>query len=299
MFEAVGDADLLEVMGEAQRAERVAVARKVIAAGRFGLRRFAAMGNTHASWCIDDWDVIASEVAAELGVSRGRASAMISYGCTLIEQLPRLAEVFGGGRVDLRVIRIIDYRTALVVDEQAMAVIDERLARAAPGWNKLSDARIAQLVDWMVLDVDPQALRVAHKRDEDRHLEISTEGYGTAEVWGRLHATVGAALDEKLAQLAGTVCGDDPRTVRQRRADAVEALLAGASKMACRCDTERCAAGDRPAATAVVIHVIAQDATLAGKTNTPGYAPGIGVLPAALVREMAATATLKPLHIPT
>ena len=63
--------------------------------------------------------------------------------------------------MDFRVIRIVEFRTALMTDEQALAAIDEMVAHPAPGWNALSDKRVAQPVDWMVLDVDPNAVRVA------------------------------------------------------------------------------------------------------------------------------------------
>ena len=299
MFESASDVELLDAMRDAQQAERVAVARKFFAAGRFGLRRFAAMGNTHESWCVDDWDVIASEVAAELGTSRGRASSLIGYGKTLIERMPRLGEVFLAGQVDFRVIRTIDYRVGLIVDDEVMAAIDEMVAHKAPSWNKLSDAKIAQLVDWMVLDVDPDALRVAKERDDDRHIGITPTRHGMADIWGSIRATDGTVLDEKLNQLAATVCRDDPRTTRQRRADALMALVAGESRMACKCEAQRCTAAERSAATPdVVIHVLADEATVSGEKSTPGYVAGLGPVPAPLVREMAETAKLKPLSIP-
>ena len=111
-------------MGDAQRAERVAVARKVVAAGRFTLQRSAASGQDFLQWCVDYWDVVAAEIAAELGISRGRASSMMDYGQTLIERLPTLGEVFTAGAVDFRVIRIVAFRTALIS------------RRAGPGGNR-------------------------------------------------------------------------------------------------------------------------------------------------------------------
>ncbi len=50
----------------------------------------------------------------------------------------------------------------------------------------------------------------------------------------------------------------------------------------------------RAAANAAVIHVLADQATLDGTTNDPGYLPGHGILPAQSVRDLAATAKLKP-----
>ena len=220
MFEGCTEGELLEVMRAAQQSVRIATAREVLAVGTFGLRRMAAADGEHDYWCVDDWEAIAAEVAAELGISRGRASSYLGYGKTLLEQFPKLAGVFAAGDVDFRVIRIIDFRTGLITDAEALAAIDEMLAHRARGWNALSDRRIAQLLDWMVLDVDPDAVRVAKQHDDDRHIEVRPDQYGTAEIFGRVRATDGAAFDQRLDALAATVCGDDPRTKRQRRADA-------------------------------------------------------------------------------
>ena len=162
---------------------------------------------------------------------------------TLIERLPKLGQVFAAGAVDFRVIRIVDFRTALITDEQALAAIDEMVAYKAPGWNALSDKKLAQLLDWMVLDVDPDAVRVAKDSDDDRHFEVGPAQNGMAEIFGSVRATDGAALNARLAALAATVCRDDPRSTRQRRADTISALLAGASTMACQCGSEQCPAG--------------------------------------------------------
>jgi hypothetical protein len=291
--------DLLDAMRDAQRDERAATARKVISAGRFFLHRRAALGGTHDDWCVDDWDVIAAEVAAELGVSRGRASSWMDHGQVLIERLPKLAELFMAGHVDYRIIRIVGFRTALLTDGQAIAGIDEMLAYKSPGWNTLSDKRVAQLVDWMVLDLDPEALRVARQRDDDRHVDVTADHSGMAEIWGRVRATDGAAFDAKLDALAGTVCRDDPRTKRQRRADALMALVDGAAAMACLCETEQCpAAANGSTSSAVVLHVIAEAATVEGRGTKPGFVPGFGPLPPAVVREVAKTARLQPVRIP-
>ncbi|MBY0290673.1 MAG: 13E12 repeat family protein [Mycobacteriaceae bacterium] len=297
MFDTSGR--LLDGMRDAQRDERSAAARKVIAAGRFFLQRRTALGGTHDDWCVDDWDVIAAEVAAELGVSRGRASSLMDYGHVLIERLPKLAEMFLAGHIDFRIIRIVGFRTALITDRQAIAAIDEMLAYKTPGWNTMSDKRVAQLVDWMVLDLDPDALRVAKERDDDRHVEVTGDHSGMAEIWGRVRVTDGAAFDLKLDELAATVCRDDPRTKRQRRADALMALVEGDAAMACLCESERCpAAGNGSSSSAVSIHVLAEAATVEGRGSKAGFVPGYGPLPPAMVREVAKTARRRPVRVP-
>ncbi len=303
MFEGSTDVELLDVMRGAQRAGRVAFARQLLAVGRFGLSRMGISDVERDFWCVDDWEATAAEVAAELGISRGRASSDMHYGQALINRLPKLGAAFAAGEVDFWVIAVAVYRTALITDADAVAKVDDQLAHKAPGWNTLSYVKVVQLVDWMVVEVDPDALRVARRRDDDRYIEVRPGEYGMAEIWGNVRADDGAALDKRLDELAGAVCKDDPRTKMQRRADAVGAWSYGQTSLACECGSEQCpAVADKPVKTGpggVEIQVIAESATVAGTCDKPGLLPGYGAIPAARVRELAKRAKLRPVAIPT
>src|SRR5690606_3216310 len=52
------------------------------------------------------------------------------------------------------------------------------------------------------------------------------------------------------------------------------------------------------AATRLVINVIAEQATVEGRSDNPGYLPGYGAVPASILRAKAATATLRPVALP-
>jgi hypothetical protein len=107
------------------------------------------------------------------------------------------------------------------------------------------------------------------------------------------------ALDKRLTALAGTVCEHDPRTREQRRADGLAALAAGADRLGCRCGRRDCAAGQRPAATPVVIYVIADQATVDGRgAATASEVCADGLVSPELVAELAAGATLVALVHP-
>ena len=69
-------------------------------------------------------------------------------------------------------------------------------------------------------------------------------------------------LDRRLSALARTVCDHDPRTIAQRRADALGALAAGHTVLACACGMSECAAVENDAAPTVVVHVVAEAAAL-------------------------------------
>jgi len=98
--------------------------------------------------------------------------------------------------------------------------------------------------------------------------------------------------------LAATVCGDDPRTRNQRRADAMGALAVGADRLTCRCGQPNCLAG-APVSSAVVIHVVAEQASIDGAPQTLGAMIGSDALiPPELLAELARSATLRPLIHP-
>jgi transposase len=113
-----------------------------------------------------------------------------------------------------------------------LAAIDAQLAAAAPGWNALSRRRVTELVDWRVRALDPAAERVVRDRAEDRHVEIGPSCDGVTQFWGALRTADAAVFDRRLDAVAATVCGDDSRTKRQRRADAVAVLAAAGQTVA-------------------------------------------------------------------
>ena len=110
------------------------------------------------------------------------------------------------------------------------------------------------------------------------------------------------SMADKDGRVAATVCGDDPRTRSQCRADALIALTTQQTRLQCGCGSPDCPAtgttGAEKPLGAVVIHVLADQATVNGQSQAPGYLPGFGAVPAPLLRELATTATVKPLLIP-
>jgi Domain of unknown function (DUF222) len=75
-------------------------------------------------------------------------------------------------------------------------------------------------------------------------------------LWGTLFAHHAAALDQRLDKLARTTCEADPRTLDQRRSDAMGALANGSDRLACLCGELDCR-GTAPGTGSVVIHIVA------------------------------------------
>src|SRR3954451_18093183 len=151
----------------------------------------------------------------------------------------------------------------------------------------------------MVIELDPEAVRVAKQRDLDRHIEVRPGQNGMAEIWGEVRGADAAAFDAKLNELAATVCPEDPRTTTQRRTHALTPLSAGAATIPCTCGSPDCPAASADASShPVVITVIADAAPVEGTSLKPGYLPGYGAVPAATVQQMAKTAFLRPVPVP-
>ncbi|HTI76656.1 MAG TPA: DUF222 domain-containing protein, partial [Mycobacterium sp.] len=189
------------------------------------------------------------------------------------------------------------------VDDAVMAELDEAIAPHCPKWMKLSKPKLRDRVDQWVAKFDAAGVRIPPKVEDSRYVDIDPASPGMASLSGHLHAADGAALNQRLDALAATVCVNDPRTTEQRRADATGPLARGEATLACQCGSADCPAGaERAAAStaaAAVIHVLAEQATVEGTGNAPGYLRGFGILPAESVRELAATAQLKPVVMPS
>jgi hypothetical protein len=151
------------------------------------------------------------------------------------------------------------------------------------------------LIDRWVTHFDPAALRNARTADGDRHIEFGQAHDGMVEFWGALRACDAAVLEKTLDALADSVCRTDPRTKRQRRADALAALAATPQPLGCQCQAPDCAATEATPAPSVVIHVLAESAALTGDSAKPGYLPGYGTVPPTMLRELATHARLRPL----
>jgi len=190
------------------------------------------------------------------------------------------------------------FRTDLITDTDALARVDAQLAVLLSRFPSITRGRLTAAVDQVVAKVDRDALRRAAEAARDRFVDVVAES-GMAYVTGSVLATAGRALDRRLDELAASVCDADPRTREQRRADALGALAAGADRLVCGCGSRGCVAAGSARRSNVVIHVVAQAATVSGTGSTPGVLCGADeLIPAELVAELAKSARLQPLICP-
>ena len=253
--------------------------------------RLARCSDTE-DWAVDTEAAVSAEVAAALRMSQGLAASQLRYARAMRERLPKLAEVFKAGDVDQRTFATIVYRTDLITDPDLLATVDGQLALTVVRWPSMTRGRLAGHIDKIVAKADADAVRRRTERRTEREVWFADLEGGLSQIHGSLLSPDAHALDKRLTALAGTVCEHDPRNREQRRADALGALAAGADRLSCHCERGDCAAGKRPATTAVVVHVIAEQGSTASEVRADG------LLAPELIAELNAAAKLTPLVHP-
>lgn len=288
--------DLINQLTNISRLENQASARRLrLIADLFELRRHEH--GEHENWAVDTWRAVGAEVAAALRLSLGKANSYMNYALAML-RLPAVAAVFQAGDIDFRLFQTIAYRTHLITDSGAMTEVDAELAARVARWPSMTRGKLATEIDDIVFRHDADAVRRVQDRASDRDVTFWESSDGYVELTARLSVADGAALDKRLSAMAKSVCEGDPRAVGQRRSDALGALGTGLERISCHCGQPDCAATQTPTGS-VVIHVVADRATLNGASKNPAYLLDTGeLISPELLAELKATARQRPLIIP-
>ena len=290
-------AEWMDQISAAVRVENQAAAAQLAAIGGMFRYRLSQCSETE-DWAVDTMAAVAAEVAAGLRISQGLATDKVHYARAMRERLPQTSEVFCAGDIGFQAFSTIVSRTDLIVDPDALTRVDELIAANVARWPSLTRGRLAAKVDAIVAGVDADAVRRRKERQLGREIWIGADADGIAQITGSLFTVDAHALDKRLNALAATVCEHDPRTKEARRADAMGALAAGADRLGCRCERTDCAAGKRPAASPVTIHVIASQDTLNGGQTPGSELSAEGLITPELIAELAKSAKLVPVVHP-
>lgn len=260
------DTELLQRIEELERAKSAAAASQVELAAELAVRRHLASSATEAS------------VGAEVGFARhegpGGGRRFVAFAETLLHDMPRLHEALARGDLSEERARIIVRETAHLSPAGRRGVDD----RLDPRLASLGDRGLRAMVQRLATRVDPTSAEArAGRAREQRHATVRTLGDGT----GRLSLTMLAeqvpavrqALDEAAASARSA---GDPRPAGQVRSDHVVAALTG----------------QQPGTPApVTVDVVVSAEALLGGDDEPAQLPGLGVLPAALVRNLVLRAS--------
>jgi hypothetical protein len=257
-FAAASDIELVAAIADGMRQEAIAGARRLAAIAELTHRR-VDHDDEREMWAFDGWDSAAAEVAAAMNVGPRRASKEMRIAEALRDRLPAVAALAGKGVLSNRLVAAITWGTRLVEDPAAIAMIDAALADRATHWERMSEDKLRDAVDAEVIRFDPDALRrsATATRGRDVTIGASDDDAETVSVWGQLLALDGAVLRQRVSAMVGALCPDDPRTVGERRSDALGAIANRNDTLACRCGSAHCPTAGQTPKSDVVIRVIA------------------------------------------
>ncbi len=259
VLSGLGDEDLISALTDATRAEAAAAARRLALIAEVTARHCEDEDESSALRLIDGWALAKAEISAACNLGPRAASAQMRIAMALRDRLPRTAEAFARGLISAKVINAITWRTQLVCNEEALGLIDAGIAGTAHEYGALSETALIRAVDFWVHKFDPIAVIRSKAAAKDRYIDFgdTDDPDGVVSFWGRMRTTDAALSDTRLNDLANSVCDGDPRTVAERRADALAAVLAGAERLTCLCGNPDCAgSGKDPRAGAVTIYVL-------------------------------------------
>jgi hypothetical protein len=262
---ALEDAALVAAASGWAQVEAAAAARKLAVMAELFRRRTGLDDAVDRElWFVDAESSVSSELAAAQNITDGMALAQAHRGVLLRDRLPRVAALFEAGLVSDMLVRTIVFRTALVADPEAMAAVDAALAEQVSSWGPKSLKKTEAAIDALIELYDPAAVRRAKAADKSRsvHFGSPTDEAGYMTLWARMYSPDGVALEQRVEEMARSVCRDDPRTMDERRSDAFGAIAVGRALM-CECDNDECRESREWPAKDVVIHVVATDAALA------------------------------------
>jgi hypothetical protein len=245
------------------RVEAAATARRLAAMVVLLDRAYAADGSAdREQWYLDNWGAVAAEIGAEQNITQGAASHQLLIATALRDRLPEVAKLFAQGLVSYRVVSAITARTALVRDRDAQLAVDKAFADVSTDWAPMSEEKLNTAIDAIVAEHDPHGVYRTKLSAKGRNIQFDYDGSGMATMFGTLFATDGKAFERRLNVLASTVCPGDPRTVEQRRADAVHSITHALDYLPCLCGSEDCPGPTTPPTGNAVVYVVVNDDTL-------------------------------------
>ncbi len=288
----MSDGGLVDALRRAHGATAFAQAAEVRAVREL-YRRHRAGNAAPGPGGVRAGEFAAAEISMAVQISEQLAAALIDIGLAL-DRLPHTREAFGSGRLDLaRVQVIVDNARGLSND--LLADLEQPLVEAAA---RTTPTRLRQTARrWLTrLDGTGEGRR-REQREDCRDIRLTAVQDGAAVVAGLLPAEDAQTVAMRLREMALEVCTADPRSMPQRRADALVALADGTGRLRCACGRgKRCTATFPASETGIptsaaarrpLIQIGVSARTLAGSSDDPGQLLGYGPIDAELVRRIA------------
>ena len=249
---------------------------------------------------LDPFAVCAARLAAAQQITQQGAEHHLSRALALRDRLPAVNEQLRQGRVAAHHIATIVSRTDLIDGSAFMADIDHQIAGHLQRSGSWSKNRMRDMVDATIFRRDPDLVRQDREDAKNKRGVWSNNiEHGMSAIDAVASAEETAMIMARLEKLAMSVCKADPRRKSDRMADALFTVVM-AREFYCQCPNDPkhpCTADIRTVPTheavasgidvKIILHVIADQATVDGSADSPGYLAGHGVISADHVRDIA------------
>ncbi|MGA9375292.1 MAG: DUF222 domain-containing protein, partial [Mycobacterium sp.] len=209
----LSDEALISAVTAAMRGEAALAAHRLALIGEVVARHCDDEDDGIAHQVIDGWAWAQTQIAAACNLNSYAASTQMRIAQALRDKLPRTAALFATGAISATVIDAITWRTHLVEDPDALALIDAAIAGDATDYGTHSEKALLDAVDYWIEKFDPDAVIRSRRAAHDLYVDFDDKDdpHGVSSFWGRLRVTDKTVLQQRLNDLADTVCPNDPR----------------------------------------------------------------------------------------
>jgi hypothetical protein len=225
---------------------------------------------------------VKEDIRAALGRSAPSVTSRIAFAQTMVHRLPETLSALEAGMISIAHARYL-YDSVLTLDDADTAAVQAAVLPFAQGRDLVAFRR---KVRREVARLDPCSMeRRLDAALDQRRVWSRPEPDGMAMFGAYVPATHAAEIMAAIDFRATGYGPDDPRSMDQRRADALcELVRAGIATGVGGCPN----CGKRASRPAPVVQVTVALSTLTGIDDEPGELAGYGAIPAALARRIAA-----------
>lgn len=179
----------------------------------------------------DPWETAASMLGVSMGMSRHRATRLVTTAVELTERLPRTAALVATGWIGLLAAHTIAEETAMVADH-LMPELDRRISEGlAPTRRRTHPPRpgpLRKMLGKTVRACDPVGADArARQARQDEDVEMIPLADDRALISATLTAESAVEIADRIEAIARTASKDDPRSIGQLRAAGLLALSRG------------------------------------------------------------------------
>ncbi|MFH5227373.1 HNH endonuclease signature motif containing protein [Antrihabitans spumae] len=267
---AESTAEHINLLALHQQEENAAAARKCHAAtDSWHMRMADEMALGAEGSAITGTHSIYAEIALVTGTSHRAAQTLVEVGTALDTRLPLLDYTFRAGDIGYAKVRTI----CQTLTDASLATLGKIEGDVVAAARHLTPQPLRKEIWRLWIAANPKEAGAVQdaKKVADRTVYIRAGEPGLASLSACITDIEGAQAQLLIDEIANSVCSADPRSLPNRRADALMALLHGDRILKCQCDAEACPTQDVdvPARRTHLTQILIDIETLLGLTNKP------------------------------